>query len=94
MPLKSEDNHFCCDSSWNCWPKHMNFVQENSTTDKSKETEIVFSENKLSFLDGMVATVAMEEIPPELILNRDQTGIKFVPCSTWRMNLQGAKSRN
>ena len=27
----------------------------------------------------------MEEIPPELILNWDQTGIKIVPTTTWTM---------
>jgi len=33
----------------------------------------------------------MEEIPPELIMNWDQTGIKIVPCSTWTMERQGSK---
>ena len=33
----------------------------------------------------------MEEIPEELILNWDQTGIKIVPCSTWTMDVQGSK---
>lgn len=33
----------------------------------------------------------MEEIPLELILNWDQTGIKIMPCSTWTMDQQGAK---
>lgn len=33
----------------------------------------------------------MEEIPPELILNWDQTGIKIVPCSPWTMDRQGSR---
>ena len=33
----------------------------------------------------------MEEIPPHLILNWDQTGIKIVPSSSWTMNQSGAK---
>ena len=33
----------------------------------------------------------MEEIPPELILNWDQTGIKIVPSTTWTMTRQGEK---
>ena len=33
----------------------------------------------------------MEEIPPELILNWDQTGIRIVPSNTWTMDQQGAK---
>jgi hypothetical protein len=33
----------------------------------------------------------MEEIPADLILNWDQTGIKFVPCSSWTMEQRGAR---
>ena len=33
----------------------------------------------------------MEEIPPELILNWDQTGIKLGPSSSWTMDRQGVK---
>ena len=33
----------------------------------------------------------MEEIPPELILNWDQTGIHLVPASGWTMDKIGSK---
>jgi hypothetical protein len=33
----------------------------------------------------------MEEIPLELILNWDQTGIRIVPSNTWTMDKQGVK---
>ena len=33
----------------------------------------------------------MEDIPAELIVNWDQTGIKLVPSSSWTMDLQGKK---
>ena len=33
----------------------------------------------------------MEEIPPELILNFDQTGVKIVPSSTWTMDREGSR---
>lgn len=33
----------------------------------------------------------MEEIPAELILMWDQTGIKNVPSSTWTIDVQGSK---
>ena len=39
----------------------------------------------------MVATVEMEEIPPELVLNWDQTGIRSVPSNNWTMDQQGVK---
>ena len=33
----------------------------------------------------------MEEIPPDLIFNWDQTGISIVPGSNWTMELKGTK---
>ena len=39
----------------------------------------------------MAATVTMNEIPPEIAQNWDQTGIKMVPCSIWMMELHGTK---
>ena len=69
----------------------MNFVQRKVTTAKSKQSTAEFAELKENFLADVVATVTMEEIPLELILNWDQTGIKMVPCSTWPMEQQGAK---
>ena len=57
----------------------MNFVQRKATTAKSKYSVENFAEKKREFLDDLVATVQMEDIPPELVLNWDQTGIKLVP---------------
>ena len=71
--------------------KRMKFVQRKATTARSKHTIANFNELKESFLTDVVTTVTMEEIPPDLILNWDQTGIKIVPCSTWTMERQGAK---
>ena len=33
----------------------------------------------------------MEDVPPELVLNWDQTGIKLVPTTSWTMNEVGAR---
>ena len=60
----------------------MKFVQRKVTTAKSKHAVAEFLELKEQFLADVVATVEMEEIPPELILNWNQTGIKIVPSST------------
>ena len=49
------------------------------------------SELKKLFLVDIVATVTIEEIPAELILNCDQMGIKMVPSATWTMERQGDK---
>ena len=69
----------------------MKFVQRKATTAKSKQILVDFTSLKESFLADVHAVVVMEEIPAELILNWDQTGIKFVPCCTWTMEQQGTK---
>ena len=62
--------------------KRMNFVQRKATTSLSKLTMTDFKQCKKEFLNDIATTVAMEETPGELVLNWDQTGIKFVPSST------------
>ena len=69
----------------------MKFVQRKATTAKSKHSVENFASVKRIFLDDLVDTVTMEEIPPELILNWDQTGIHMVPSSCWTMDRQGVK---
>ena len=56
----------------------MNFVQRKATTSKSKYTEGDFVALKEAFLDDK-SEVLMEDIPPELVLNCDQTGIIKFP---------------
>ena len=71
--------------------KRMKFVQRKATTSLSKMTDTNFKECKRSFLNDIVTTIAMEEIPGELVLNWDQTGIKLVPSSTWTMERKGER---
>ena len=35
--------------------------------------------------------ITMDEIPPELIINFDQTGLNVVPVSDWTMEAAGSK---
>ena len=65
--------------------KRKDFVQRKATTSLSKLTMTNFKECKRSFLNDVATTIAMEEIPGELILNQDKTGIKLAPSSTWTM---------
>lgn len=71
--------------------KRMKFVKRKATTAKSKHSTADFTRLKQQFLADVVTTVEMEEIPAELILNWDQTGIKIVPSSTWTMEAQGSR---
>ena len=50
-----------------------------------------FAELKQSFLDDVLTTVTMENIPPELIMNWHQTGIKLVPLSNSTMEKMGTQ---
>jgi hypothetical protein len=63
----------------------MNFVQRKITTAKSKQSSAEFSSLKKSFLDDVTTTVIMESVPPELVLNWDQTGVQVLPASTWTL---------
>ena len=69
----------------------MGFIQRRVTTTKSKYLLQNFNEKKKEFLNDVATTVGMEEIPPQLIFNWDQTGIKLVLSMSWIMNEQGAK---
>ena len=71
--------------------KRMKFVKWKVTTAKSKHAVAEFQRLKEQFLQDVVTTVEMEEIPSELILNWDQTGIKIVPSNTWTIEKQGTK---
>ena len=35
--------------------------------------------------------VRMDEIPPQLVINFDQTALNYVPISHWTMDKEGAK---
>ena len=69
----------------------MKFVRRKATTSKSKHTPANFEQLKESFLNDVVSVVTMEEIPPQLILNWDQTGIHLVPASSWTLDKRGYK---
>ena len=87
MKLLEYGGHIQLNTTWAySLLERMNFVKRKATEAKSKHTVENFAELKQCFLDDVVATVSMEEIPPELILNWDQTGIKLVPSSGWTMD--------
>ena len=68
----------------------MGFVKRRGNT-KAKVSVLHFEALKTQFLFDIKAVVEMQEIPPELIINWDQTGIKIVPVSSWTMEQKGAK---
>ena len=74
------------------WGKHllarMGFIKRRAST-KSKVTVEDFEAIKAQFLTDVKVIAEMNEIPHELIINWDQTGIHYVPVGSWTMEKQG-----
>ena len=62
----------------------MNFVKRRGSS-TAKMTVTNFEAVKEQFVLDVNAVVEMEDIPPELVFNWDQTGISVVPGSSWTM---------
>ena len=58
---------------------------------KSKVTPENFESLKEQFLLDIKQLVHLEDIPPELIINWDQTAIHYVPISSWSMEVERSK---
>ena len=70
--------------------KRMNFTQRRRTT-KAKVSVEDFNRLKTTLLQEVIDVVKMEEIPIDLILNWDQTGLNLVPVSSWTVAKKGSK---
>lgn len=68
----------------------MNFVKRRGSS-TAKMTVANFEAVKEQFVLDFNAVVEMEDIPPELVFNWDQTGISVVPGSLWTMDTKGAQ---
>ena len=68
----------------------MNLIKQKGTT-KVKVFPSNFEKLKKQFLSDIRSTVAMEDIPKQLIINWDQTGMKYVPVSNWTFEKKGSK---
>ena len=68
----------------------MGFVKRCAST-KGKKLATDFHELKAPFLFDIKTMMEMEEIPKDLVNNWDQTGIHYVPVSSYTMEKEGAK---
>ena len=89
--LASNGGHISLSKDWARYMlQRIGFVKRKGTT-KAKSQVDNFDELKYQFLFDIKVIVAIEEVPPCLVINWDQTGIKYVPVSNWTMAKQGAK---
>ena len=65
--------------------KHMGYVKQK-VFNAGKVTLSNFAELKEEFLTDTSAEVLMNDIPPQLIFNWEQTAIQLVPTGQWTMN--------
>ena len=48
-----------------------------------------FEETKKGFLLDVHNVMEMDEIPPDLVINFDQTAVHYVPVDNWMMAKEG-----
>jgi hypothetical protein len=68
----------------------MNLVKRKATK-AARKLPNDFAEIKLAFLKRVSDCVHEHKIPPELIVNWDQTGAKYVPTSEWTLAEEGSR---
>ena len=68
----------------------MGLVKCKATT-TAKITAEVFEDLKVQFLTDIETVSMLEDIPKDLVINWDQTAVKFVPVSNWTQEVKGWK---
>ena len=66
-------------------------ISERRANSKAKILLHDFDLIKEQYLIDVKSLVCMEEIPNQLLINWDQTGLKLAPSSNWIMEKCGAK---
>lgn len=76
------------------WAKYllsrMGYVKRRATS-KAKVSVENFDVLKQEYIDEIKQVIKMDEIPADLIINFDRTGLNLVPVSQWTMDIGGAK---
>ena len=90
--LLSNGGHISFSKHWARYMlDRMGFVKRRVST-KAKISVATFECFKVQSLFDIQVITTMEDIPEDLIINWDQTGIHYVPVSNWTMAKEGSKS--
>ena len=68
---------------------HMGLVKRKAST--SAKVSVENLKKRKQFLHKVKLVMEMEDIPAEFVINFDQTGIKYVPFSSWTLKKEGSK---
>ena len=69
--------------------KFINIQLSFTATQAARKRPANFDQLKTGYLQGIAKLIKDNNIPDELVLNLDQTGLKMVPTSTWTMKESG-----
>ena len=69
----------------------MGFVKCKCTTAATKLMPEEFEDVKTQFLEDIETVAKLKDIPLQLVINWDQTAVKYVPVSSWTQEKKGAK---
>ena len=81
------DGKWWIQSSFRC----MGFVRRTATTSTVKIPEGVQKEAGLVYLHTVVSTIEKYQIPKSMVLNLDQTPLKYAPCIWHTLEKRNAK---
>lgn len=89
--LDVNGGHICLSKHWaKSFLQRIGFVKCKGTT-KAQVTVADFELLKQDFIFTVKSVIQMDEIPSQLVINWDQTGIHYVPVSEWTMEKCGAR---
>ena len=72
--------------------RRLGFVQQAGTTGRPPVSRGLYAESRLMYLQDISEKMKKFSIPPELVLNADQTPSNYVPVGTMTMSKRGEKS--
>lgn len=78
-----------------CWAqslfRRMGWCKRHATTGKLPLPTAFVAEQKLRMAHSVACHITEHDIPEELVLNWDQTNLKYIPTGQWTMEQHGAK---
>ena len=90
--LVENGGHIGITKSWaQSFLRRMGMVKRKGTTSKKIFNVENFENEKDKFLTDVRNKMENNDIPKQLVINWDQTGINIVPVSQWTMEVEGAK---